>query len=284
MGARAWWILDGASAWAIAAVGSATTKAAAAWARAQLGAKGGVSDALEAVSTLDDAVLLGAAALLVPRLAPAPTLAAHVWAPAAATLLLGLGLGIVVALLLGRETFRGDLGWIALFGACALGTGLAASLGLAAVAVAALAGWTVGIASPHAEALEELTRSTERPAVLTLLLLGGASLTAGWTALALGAAAAALRALSKLLSGWVAAPLLPTASRRRDLGTGLLGAGGTAFGVAVALARLLPPGGADVLLSSAVAMALLGDFLGTPLLRALLSRAGEMTVAVEPAP
>src|SRR6185312_1161767 len=130
------------SAWAIAAVGSATTKATAAWARAQLGAKGGVSDALEAVSTLDDAVLLGAAALLVPRIAPAPGLPSVIWAPAAATIVLGVGLGLVVTLLLGRGAFRGDLGWIALFGTCALATGLSASLGLAAVSAAALAGWT----------------------------------------------------------------------------------------------------------------------------------------------
>ena len=276
--------LDGPSAWAIAAVGSATTKATAAWARARLGAKGGVSDALEAVSTLDDAVLLGAVALLVPRIAPAPGLPAFIWAPAAATIVLGVGLGLVVTLLLGRGPFRGDLGWIALFGTCALATGLSASLGLAAVAVAALTGWIVGIASPHAEALEELTRTTERPAVLTLLLLGGASLTAGWTALALGSAAAVLRVLAKLFSGWVASPLLPVASRRGDLGTGLLGAGGMAFGVALPMAHILPASGADLLLSSAVAMALLGDFLGTPLLRALLSRAGEMAVQAEPAP
>jgi len=270
-----------ATAWAIAAVGSATTKSSTAWARAQLGAKGGLTDSLEVMSTLDDVVLIAVAGWLAPRLAPvASQLPVHVWTAGVATLALGGGLALLVALLTGRGAFRADLGWIALFGVCALGAGLAASLALAPVSVAAAAGAVVGLLSPHADQFDELTRSTERPAVLVLLLLGGASLHGAWSVLALGAAVAVLRVLAKLGGGLTVARLLPKAVRRRDLGAGLLGAGGVAFAVAVALAQDLGPSG-DLVLASAVAMALLGDFLGSPLLRRTLETAGELAA---PAP
>jgi hypothetical protein len=279
--------LDGHTAWALAAVGSATTKSATAWARAQLGAQGGLFDALEAVSTLDDVVLIVVAGVLVPRLVPgAAHLPAGGFTPVLATLTVGAALAVLLALLVSHAHFRADIGWIALFGVCGLGAGLSGSLGLSAVTVTALCGAIVGLASPYADALDELTRSTERPAVLVLLLLGGASLHPGWTALALGGAAAVLRALAKLLGGALSSPLLPPGARRAGWGAGLLGAGGIAFAVAVALASQLGPSG-QVLLSGAVVMALLGDFLGSPLLRALLTRAGELPpppAAPEPAP
>lgn len=277
------------TAWALAAVGSATTKSATAWARAQLGAHGGLTDALDTISTLDDFVLVGAAAFLAPKLHPvASRLPPHAWAALAATLGLGLLLALLVALLLGRSRFHPDMGWVALFGACALGTGLASSLGLAPIAVMALAGAGVGLFSPWADALEELTRSTERPAVLVLLLLGGASITGVGATLIAGAAAALLRVPAKLLGGLGASGILPREASARGMGAGLLGAGGVAFAVAVAMAHQLPAALGEPVMDGAVCMALLGDFLGSPLLRRLLDRAHQLPPphvdAREPAP
>lgn len=278
--------LEYRSAWALAAVGSATTKSAAAWARAQLGARGPVTDSIEAISTLDDVVLVGAAGVLAPKLAPvASRLPPHAWATIGATLALGLGLALLVALLLGRKHFEPDMGWIALFGACALGTGLASSLGLAPVAVTAVAGAGIGFLSPWADDLEELTRSTERPAVLVLLLLGGASITGSFAPILAGGVAALLRVPAKLAAGAASGQLLRGAGSTPVLGAGLLGAGGVAFAVSVAMAHQLPAALGEPVLAGAVCMALLGDFLGSPLLRRLLDRTGQLPPPkVEPEP
>lgn len=269
--------LDNDVAWAIAAVGSPSTKSAIAWARRQLGARGPVTDALRGVSTLDDLLSVVGAAVLMPRLHPIPTrLPAHPGTALVATLGLGVGLGLLILLLSGGRKFRSDLGWIALFGACALASGLSASLGLSALAVCTAAGACVGCFSPHADALERLTRPTERPVVLALLVLGGASLSGGWWLALVGAAAALLRGVAKVVGGALITPVLPPAARRVDFGAGLLGAGGVAFAVAITLAQGLGNEGRDAILASAVAMMLLGDWVGTSLLRRVVDRAGEL--------
>ena len=274
---RGWLILDNDVAWAIAAVGSASTKSATAWARTRLGAKGPMTDALESVSTLDDLPAVIGAAILMPRLHPVPShLPPFLWSPLAATVVIGVGLGLLILLLTGGKRFRGDLGWVAMFGACALASGLSASLGLSSIAVTVFAGVCVGGFSQHADALEALTRATERPVVLTLLVLGGASLVGGaWLAI-VGLAAAAVRALAKGVGGAFASLVLPRATRRVDFGAGLLGSGGVAFAVAMTLAQGLGTERRDAILVSAVAMALLGDWVGTSLLRRVLDRAREL--------
>lgn len=270
-------VLDGDVAWAIAAVGSASTKSAIAWARTRLGARGPVTDALRGVSTLDDLLAVLGAAVLMPRLHPVGShLPAHPGTALGATLALGVGLGVLILLLSSGPTFRSDLGWVALFGACALASGLSASLGLSSLAVCTAAGACVGRFSRHADALEALTRATERPVVLALLVLGGASLAGGWWLAAVGAAAALLRALAKGVGGFLSTPVLPPAARRADFGAGLLGTGGVAFAVAITLAQGLGTERRDVILASAVAMALFGDWVGTSLLRRVVERAGEL--------
>lgn len=282
---RGWLLLDNDVAWAIAAVGSATTKSATAWARTRLGAKGPTTDALESVSTLDDWPAVIGAAVLMPRLHPLPSrLPPFAWGPLAATLVIGLGLGLLILLLTSGKRFRGDLGWVAMFGACALASGLSASLGLSSVAITTFAGLMVGGFSAHADALEALTRATERPVVLTLLVLGGASLVGGAWLAVVGAAAALLRALAKLVGGALAGAVLPKAARRVDFGAGLLGSGGVSFAVAMTLAQGLGNDRRDAILVSAVAMALFGDWVGTALLRRVLARAGELSVKPDAAP
>lgn len=282
---QGWLLLDDDVAWAIAAVGSATTKSASAWARTRLGAKGPTTDALESVSTLDDLPAVIGAAVLMPRLHPvASGLPSLPGSPLVATLVTGLGLGILILLLTGGKRFRPDLGWVAMFGACALASGLSASLGLSSIAVTTLAGVCVGGFSRHADALEALTRATERPVVLTLLVLGGASLTGGIWLAVVGLATAAVRLLGKMVGGGLASVVLPKAARRADFGLGLLGSGGVAFAVAMTLAQGLGTERRDAILASAVAMALLGDGVGTALLRRVLARARELPQEVAGAP
>ena len=264
--------LSGPTAWVIAAVGSATTKSATQWARDKLRARGGVLDVLDTLSTLDDAVLVVAAGVLTPWLAPTGP-ARHVAVALGATLGLGAALAVLAALLLGRGALRTDIGWVVLLGVCALCTGLATQLGLSPVACAGVAGGLVGMFSRHADALEQLTRTTERPAVQVLLFLGGAALHQGYVALILGVTVAVLRGLAKLGGGYLGSRLLHPPARRADLGAGLLGAGGVAFAVATSIAAQLSTRQGELVLASAVAMTLLGDWVGAPALRGLLVRA-----------
>ena len=269
--------LDDGVSWAIAVVGASTTKSATAWARTRLRARGPTLDALETASALDDLPGVVAIAVLTPRLHPVATRLPSL--PGCALLAsagIGIALGLLILLLTAGKRFRGELGWVAMFGACAVASGLSATLGLSAIAITTLAGCFVGCLSKRAEEIDLLTRATERPVVLALLVLGGASLTGGASLIAIGVAAAAVRALSKILGGALASPLLPRPARRASFGLGLLGSGGFAFALAISVADGLSLPHHDAIVASALAMTLLGDLVGSGLLRGVLERADEL--------
>jgi hypothetical protein len=280
LGAPLAWV----TAWALAASGSATTKSALIWAKSRHGAKGTLTEALDAVTAFDDSIGLAGAAAVFALAHPGwehgfrwMTMLPQFGGPLIATVVLGVGLGVVVLLITGRGVFRADLAWIALFGACALDSGLSSQLGLSAMAAASLAGATVGWFSPHADHLEEITRPTERPLVQMLLVLGGASARADATPWLWALAFVGFRLVAKLLGGAAASPLVLVNKKPAwQMGAGLFAGGGVGFALCFGLALTLPQADANTLISGACAMAVVGDLLGSPVLKALLRSRGEL--------
>ena len=269
--------LSPGAAWALAAVGAATTRSAMDWARAQQGARGPLTEALRTITTLDDFVPLLALAVLFAAAPPHLTRLDSLWKGLAATAGLGLSLGVLVMLIVSRQRFRPQLSWLALFGACALGTGLGEELAVLPMACTCLCGVLVSRTSRHAQALAEVTRSTQRPVVQVLLLLGGASVRGGPAVLGAALGFAALRAVAKVLAGAGVAPLVaPAGQRIPALGLGLLGGGGVVFAAAFSCAQTYPDVVAVPLMAGAVAMVVTGDLIGAPSLRRLLRLAREL--------
>ncbi|MHB1844401.1 MAG: cation:proton antiporter [Deltaproteobacteria bacterium] len=262
----------------LAGLGSATTKSALGWIQGRHRARGLVTTALAAVTGFDDLAGTIVIALLFALLRPATTrLPAGALAPALATLGLGAALAALALLLLGRGRLRQDLAWIALFGLCALGCGLATELGSSPVAVGALLGIGLGWLSPHGDAIVEITEPTERPLMMGLLLLGGAWIPATSGVLAVAFLFATLRILVKLASGALVAVLpLRGMPRRPTLGAGLLAGGGLPLALAFSCALALPDPAGPLFLAATGATVLTGDLIGAPALKWLLSRHGEL--------
>ena len=265
------------AAWALAAAGGATTRSTMDWARAQRGARGPLTDALRTLVTLDDLPPLLALAAIFAFLPPHPTNLALAWQRLAATVGLGLGLAALVVLMVGRRRFVPQLAWLALFGASALGTGLAQELTVLPLAATCLCGAVVARTTRHADQLEEVTRSTQRPVIQLLLLLAGASLRGGGAALLAAAGFALLRFGAKAVAGAVVSPLLaPPGTRVPSLGLGMLGGGGIVFAAAFSASMVLQPEIGDPLLAGAVAMVILGDLVGPKALWSMLHSRGEL--------
>lgn len=274
-----------AAAWALSAVGAATTRSAMDWARAQQGARGPVTEALRTICTFDDLPAVLALAALFAVAPPHPTLLSSPGQRLLATLVLGFGLAALVLLIVARRRFRAELSWLALFGACALGTGLAEDLAVLPLAATCVCGILVARFSRHAEELDEVTRSTQRPVVQVLLLLGGASVRGGMDILAAALAFAALRAVAKLTAGAAIAPIaLGRGAGAPALGLTLLGGGGVVFAAAFSSVNSFDPEVGSPLLAGAIAMVVLGDLLGAPALRSFLRHAGELPSAGPAAP
>ncbi len=269
--------LSSIAAWALAAAGGATTRATLDWARAQRGARGPLTDGLRTLVTLDDLPPLFALAAIFALVPPHATRLVSAWQRLAATAGLGLGLAALVVLIVGRRRFVPQLAWLALFGASALGTGLAQELTVLPLAATCLCGAIVARSTRHADKLEEVTRSTQRPVIQLLLLLAGASLRGGLWTLVAAIGFALLRFLAKTIAGVAVSPLVsPRGLRVPSLGLGMLGGGGIIFAGAFSAALVLEPSIGTPLLAGSVAMVLLGDLVGPKALWLLLRGRGEV--------
>jgi len=258
----------------LAAIGSASTKSALQWAVDRYAARGSLTDLLCAVARYDDwlGLLLIGGLLALGYDYPAelnPT-----W-KLAATLLAGPVFALFAFALLGRGKLREDLTWIAVLGFSALGTGLAMQLGLSSLAVAGIWGAALGLVHPAADALDKLTEPTERPIVQVLLLLVGARLELDGRAIVLAIFFVALRLAAKLVGGTVLRLLAPRGAARW-IGAGLLPSGGMAGVMALSLVPIFD--GESLVLWSFAISSLVGDLVGSRTLRALLARAGEITL------
>ena len=276
--------------WALAtgAVGCETTRHAVRWVVERHGTRGPVSDWVADLARASAIVPVLWIALMFAMAPDAPLAAFSVPSRFGIGLAIGAVLGLVAALLLGRE-FRRDESWGILLGTSLLAAGVATRLGLAAVATLFVMGLTLSAVSRHRLEIKVMVQPTEKPMFLPVALVVGAYVDfdavpkLGWLVAAalLGRIAAELvRGL--LLVSFVKAtrPATPT------LGLGMLSTGTISLAVAFSVFARLPGPASSTILAIAAAFVLLGEMLGPALLRRALDRAGETHVVddSEPAP
>jgi hypothetical protein len=224
------------------AVSCETTRHAVRWVVERHGAKGALSDAVAVLARASSLVPAAGLAVLFAAL-PAPGLPNLTWA-ARVGITLGIGalLGLVAALLLGRE-FRRDESWGILLGTSLLGMGVAERLGLSAVATTFAMGLTAALVSAHGAELKAMIAPTEGPVMLPLTVLAGAFVeldTTSFVPLIVGATIVA-RLVLELLRGAALKLLLPAARHSSlILGFGLASPGAFSLGCAVAIATRFP--------------------------------------------
>src|SRR6187402_1473074 len=167
------------SALAMALVCSETTRHAVRWINERQGAKGPLSDILAEISDADDALpLIGLAVLIAIGTTPSLNVELALGWRLGGTAVLGAVLGLIAAALLARSLAFGE-SWAVLIGVALLGIGISMRLGAAALTVLFVAGAVISLVSHRHAELRKLLAPTERPVMLPLLLLGGATLDPG---------------------------------------------------------------------------------------------------------
>jgi Kef-type K+ transport system membrane component KefB len=263
----------------VGAATAETTRYAVRWAVERDRAAGPLSDLLGDLAESDDLVPFFVVAALFAH-HPEHALAAVRQAPwiwFAVTLGLGVLLGAMAAVLLGR-TFDLAEAWAVMLGMSMLTIGTALRLGLASVAAMFVMGTAISFVSRHRADISAMIAPTERPVMLPALLLAGANVdftTSRWLPWVLAAALAA-RVAAKWLVGllMLAAPQARRAGPRLGLGLCSAGALSMSFGLAFAL-RFPGAVGGTVLAAAAVAT-VAGEIIGPSSVRACLRRAGEV--------
>ena len=151
---------------------------------------------------------------------------------------LGIVLGLTATLLLGRE-FRRDESWGILLGTSLLGTGAAARLNLSPISTTFAMGLTLAIVSRHRLDIKAMVTPTEKPVLLPVVLLAGASVNVKLPLailLVLVAAALAVKIIARVLTA-ACAPVgelsPPVRGVGLEFGASMLSSG--ALGLAVAL-------------------------------------------------
>lgn len=267
------WLLAGS----IGAVSSETTRHAVRWVVERHGARGPLSDML--ADHARASVLAPALALSVLfAAAPGPGLnTLSLIERAALPPALGMLLGLVATVLLGRE-FRRDESWGILLGISLLGMGIAARLGQSAVATAFFLGLTIAIASPHRAELKTMVTVTEKPAMLPLAVLAGALVQPTAPLLPLLLSAGILsRLLFELVRGQLVAAFVRVARPAgAPLGLGMMSAGAFTLAAAIALTLRLPTELGPSVLGFAAGALLVGELIGPLMLRRALTRSGEI--------
>lgn len=259
-------------------VGCETTRHTVRWVAERHGAYGPLSDWLADMARASAIVpVLGLAYLF--AIAPDAPLAALI-VPARIGIGLGLGvvLGLVAAVLLGRE-FRRDESWGILLGTSVLAAGVAARMGLAPVATLFMMGLTLALVSRHRLDIKAMVGQTEKPVLLPVVLVAGACVDfkpipniGTVVAVALFA-----RFAAELLRGLFFSAFVPAARQAGpSLGLGMLSSGSISIALAFTLAVRSPGPAGDGVLLLAAAGVLFGEVIGPAMLRRSLDRAGEI--------
>lgn len=220
--------------------------------------------------------------------APVALSAVNSWLPGAALpsftligralvpLALGSILGLTASLLLGRE-FRRDESWGILLGTSLLGAGAAARLNLSPISTTFMMGLTLAIVSRHRLDVKAMVTPTEKPVLLPVVLLAGASVSVKLPAVLLVLVALAL--VVKLLARVLLASALSLRFKTLnglEFGGGMLSSGALGLAVALAFMGRHPGAAADSVMLIAAVGVLLGELLGPGSLRRALFRAGEI--------
>jgi hypothetical protein len=269
-------------------VGCETTRHTVRWVAERHGASGELSDWLADMARASAIVpVLGLGVMF--ALAPdAPLTTFTVPLRIGTGVAIGVVMGVVAAVLLGRE-FRRDESWGILLGTSLLAAGVATRLGLAAVATLFVMGLTLSAVSRHRIDIKFMVQPTEKPVLLPVVVVAGASVNLHampklWVLVVVALVA---RVLSEVIRGLVLVAFVPKA-RPAGFGIGLGMASTGAISLALAFTFVVRSPGpvSGAVLVIAAAGVLLGELIGPAMLRHSLSSAGE-THAVdgeEPAP
>lgn len=269
----------------IAIVSCASTRHAVRWVIQRYAAKGPLSDALADYARASALVpILGLSLLLAQSSVPG-LVAIGFLGRVALTWGIGLILGLVAVLLIGRGLTR-DETWGVVVGTLLLATGVAAELGLSGLSAAFSLGLTLGCLSSRRLELVRMLRPTESAVLLPLAVLAGALVNlreapALWLLIPLGLGA---RFVIELVRGALLA-LCSKAARPAGplVGLGMMAMGEMTLACAVAIALSFQSAAAKSVLTLAVVAVLAGELLGPLTLRRALRRAGELE-AGEPEP
>lgn len=257
-------------------VGAETTRYSIQWIVDRHRASGALTEMLGDLVHSDELVPIAAVAFLFALRTPAR---ATVHMPplgwAVATLVVGLILGVLTALLLARD-LRVAESWGTILGTSLITIGLAARLDLSGITAMFALGATIAWVSRHRADIRGMVVQTERAVLLPALVLAGArvdpsSIGRLWYVVAL---AVALRVAGKLVSGFLVSRKVPSASG--GIGLSMLSAGGMTIATGLAIALRFPGRVGDTVLATAVCSTLLGELVGTVSLRRALDRAGEI--------
>jgi hypothetical protein len=265
-----------------------TTRHTVRWVAERHGASGKLSDWLADMARASAIVpVLGLGALF--ALAPdSPLTTFSVQARFGTGIAIGVIMGIVAAILLGRE-FRRDESWGILLGTSLLAAGVATRLGLAAVATLFVMGLTLSIVSRHRLDIKFMVQPTEKPVLLPVLVVAGATVNLHalpnlWLMVVVALVA---RLLCEIVRGVLLVVFLPKARPAGiGIGLGMASTGAISLALAYTLVVRLPGGESGAVLVIAAGAVLLGELIGPIMLRHSLENAGEThaMAASDPSP
>ncbi len=257
------------------ACASETTRHSVRWVVERHGARGVLSD-FAADAARASALVAPLALCVLFALAPGgalPTLPLP--ARALVTLGLGAGLGLIAALLLGRD-FRRDESWGVLLGTGLLTAGAADRAGLSLLGAMFAMGLALA-ASRHRLEIKAMLTPTEKPVLLPVLVLAGAYLN---LKLSIGVfLLVAFAVLAKVAARTLMGCLLsfgPARGTGADFGLSTLASGGFSIAAALAFTTRVPGVAAESVLLFAVVSTLLGEWVAPAALRRSLGRTGEL--------
>lgn len=259
----------------IGACASATTRHSVRWVVERHGARGPLAD-FAADAARASSIVPPLALTILFALAPGGALPA-IPAPGLIGLTLAFGavIGLVAALLLGRD-FRRDESWGVLLGTGLLTAGAADRVGLSLLGAMFAMGLILA-ASRHRLEIKAMLTPTEKPVLLPVVLLAGAYVNLRLPTpvfMLVGLAVAAKIAVRVLLGVALAAG--PARGTGADFGVSMLASGGFTIAAALAFSTRVPGMASDTVLLFAVVSTILGEWLSPAALRRSLDRAGEL--------
>lgn len=264
----------------IGACASATTRHSVRWVVERHGARGPLAD-FAADAARASAMVPPLALTILFALAPGGGLpAVPVLGRIGVTLLFGACIGLVAALLLGRD-FRRDESWGVLLGTGLLTAGAADRVGLSLLGAMFALGLILA-ASRHRLDIKAMVTPTEKPVLLPVVLLAGAyvNLKLPTSVFVLVGLAVGAKIVVRVLLGVVLA-VGPARGTGADFGVSMLASGGFTIAAALAFSTRVPGVASDTVLLFAVVSTILGEWVSPAALRRSLNRAGELH-AVDP--
>lgn len=257
------------------ACASATTRHSVRWVVERHGARGPLAD-FAADAARASALVPPLALTVLFALAPTGGLPqVPIVGRALITLGFGAGLGLIAALLLGRD-FRRDESWGVLLGTGLLCVGAADRAGLSLLGAMIAMGLTLA-ASRHRLEIKAMLTPTEKPVLLPVTLLAGSYINLKLPMevfLLVGFAVLAKLVIRVLLGAMLGAG--PARGTGADFGLSMLASGGFTIAAALAFSTRVPGAASDAVLLFAVVSTVLGEWIGPAALRRSLARAGEL--------